>query len=107
MRRLSGVWRRCRSLPRSGLLDGNRCAALRCNRGGFTHASVKLLLYLAASTATLYAVTRAVWHSDGELGIELALLIAAVCCSGGAVVGAIDRQRPHAVSADNGGSRRT
>lgn len=74
----------------------------RTNRG----CVMRMLLYAAAGVATLYAATRAVWHSDGELGIELALLIAAVCWGSGAIVDAIERSRPKPVSPDNGKARK-
>lgn len=67
---------------------------------------MKIPLYCAAAVATLYAATRAVWHGgDGELGILTALLIAAVCTSGAAIVEAIER-KPKPVSKDNGGVRK-
>jgi len=67
---------------------------------------VKLALYACSAVAVLYAATRTVWHADGEVGVELALLIAAVCAGSGAVVGAIEASRPKVVSQDNGGVRK-
>ncbi len=67
---------------------------------------MKLLLYSCAAISLLYAATRSVWHADGELGIELAVLIAAVCVGSGAIVGAVEANRAKPVSQDNGGKRK-
>lgn len=70
-------------------------------------SDMQIPLFSAAGVAVLYALTRAVWHEGtSELGIELALLIAAVCWGAGAVVRAVERNVPKPISRDNGGTRK-